>query len=736
MARIELPQNRGLVETAVPEAGSQIRTAGREYDALTELGGAFAKLGIQLQEKRTQAETEDYAFNRAQDDHVEISDYAAQLKLDTKPGTKEYSTQLKQYLDDRFQKNLEDAPTNEARKAYQEKAGHIYSNNLVEGEVFENKRNVEAYQQNTLEKVDLLSQEFENNPRYDTYKARIDEIKNHVDNQVGSLYDEESATKLKEKLEFKTSLGIMNGIHAKGQSSEGLKLLGMEYDKKNRALKPIDGYQESDISKGLGPDQKAIWLDRFDHTIKSDHEITKQEVNNDVTDMVHDFVKKGVVDMDKYHATMFKIQESGIRGPEAAKLRSTLEAGLAAGREIEKLDRLPIDQVLKFESKISTTGFNSSTKDAIATQVENYKDLLIKNAQSDSHQYILDQNPKIKLLDEKAKSLRQDDVQALVNATKAAQSAMNFSPRDQRVSSKETTQRYADLITAAPNATVAAQTMAQIEKAYGADAPAIFRDMEKDNRFDANGGAYLVAAHVDDLNSKKVMIENIKNGKAVNLDYKTSFGDDSRKAILNYTNNKMMAVDSALYKSDPSGAQSAFSNGLKYQVMTEAQKIMLGSHTTEQDAVDKAYSNIVDKNFVPVTSERSTFLLPRMSNGQPVNQANVETYVRAHSSVEGFDSLNLQTPASYKAKFPNSSDSELKSLYYNKLEQRNRWKMTPTGTGIMLIDEEPNNGNIPVLEKSKKVIQKSFKEIDLRGSDSKELQQKTFKRLTLGAKFQ
>ncbi len=688
MPRIQLPESRATIQDQVPGADLQTRSVGATGNSIADLGHAIQGFGAELLQKRTQAQTADYAFSNEQLDKQAIKEYGDNLKLNTPPGTNDYSTKMETFIKDRSNLNQQNAPTEQARLAYQSKTEALHTSAMIEASAYENKRNAESYIENINKGIDLNQRLFLDNPDPTKYKETVDGIKQQIDSQTGAgkLFDENVGAGKKVQVEQQLSMSILKGLANQGHYDVALKLL----DSKNG---------ESDVAKGLTGEQKAAFQSQLIGLQQNKSETNKELINKNIKDFQYTAMNNGVVDQAQLSKILSGINSNQSFKPEdRSRITDTLKTVVLASGELQKLNTMTNEQLMNYKPKIDTKStFNVAARGDIASHLENYRDQILKQRSTDPMQVIQDANPQLKSLAIQSQGTDPNASKDYLDQALASQAQMGVT--QPRVTTKQEASFAASQLQSAPSAAGADIILQKLKSQYGEYLPKALDEMAKDSHGITHD--YVIASYLPNQQSRVMAIDNVLKQKDINKNFTDSFHSppDLKTPIAQVSSDLRQAIIQRTNSAADVGAYNAFTK----QVELESKKTLaLNPNISASKAVNQAYDNIISKNFEMIPAVRSTIMMPKQADGVYNDPKIVESFVQQNSDQNALKNLDVIVPKS----FPKADD------WYNLVATKSRWVTNSSLSGIQLVYDSPTSGRtLPLTDSKGRAIEKSFKDI-------------------------
>lgn len=709
MPRIQLPDGRQTFQDQVPGADLQTRSQGELGDAYANLGHAIQSIGQQVLKARVEGQAKDYSFTQENLDKVAIKDYGDKLKLTTQPGTNDYSTKMEDFIKQRSQTNVDNAPTSVAADAYRYKAEGLHTSSVLDAQHFENKRNAESYVKNIQSGIDLNQRLFLDSPDPSKYKETVDGINQQID---GTL-DPEVAIKYKQQASQQLASSILIGLSKQEKYDTALQLL----DSKNG---------ESDVAQGLTGEQKAHFMTQLMSLKQAKSDSNMHLISQNVQDFQYSAMQNGIVDQGQLSKILSGLNDNkSIKPEERRRITDTLKTTVQASGEMQKLATMPTDQLMSYQPKIDTMNtFNVSKRAEIAGQIETYRDQLLKRRANDPLEEAKNLSPILKSLSVQAQGGDPNISKQYMDNALAVQTQLGV-PRP-RVSTQAEASFNSQQLLAAPSPAAADVVLQKLKGQYGDYLPKALDEMAKDKTGVTHD--FVIASYLPNQQSRINAIDNVQRQKDINKNFTDSFHSppDLKTPIAQISSDLQKAVVQRTNSADDLGAYNSFVK----QIELESKKTLAQNPGLPPiKAVNQAYDSVVSKNFEMIPSARSTIMMPKSVNGSYNDPQAVESFVMQNSTQDAFKKMDVIVPPAFK----NKDD------WYNFVAPKARWVTNSALSGLQLVYDSSTSGRtLPLTDSKGKLIQMSFKEIMLNAPQLKQQQQQqeqSFKMMDLGGVY-
>jgi hypothetical protein len=276
----------------------------------------------------------------------------------------------------------------------------------------------------------------------------------------------------------------------------------------------------------------------------------------------------------------------------------------------------------------------------------------------------------------------------------------------QKVLTVQESTQLANMLTSIPDAANTNAELNRMQATYGEHFPRVLNELAKVNKSlaDYKGIAYA------DPHTREALVDAIKNEAAIMAEY-TGPSAANDKKVINKSVDTQVKSSMAPFRlatlgtANDSGRLEVVQS-LEKLVSLQAKRDMLrdGSLSSD-DAVAKAYNDVIASTYDIVDTAKSSLLVPRIVGRRPMDIGIVKDYVDVYSKAGNFKELNVAIPAAY-------GDDSIK--YGQVLQANARWVTNQTQTGIKLMQPTESGNLMSVYDKFGNPIEKSYEEINLK----------------------
>ena len=727
MARIPESTRMNLLQTQVPAADTPVQGFGMQDKALSGLGETIATIGNNLMVARKKAEDSSYGHGKAIEDALAISDYSTELKNNTPANGDGYAEKMQEFVKSRFQKNLDDAPSDEAGALYESNAQAHLSRAVIEAQSYQNQLKVQSYDTDAAAKTSAVAKALVANPDYTNAPAMAQQITDLYDSGIGTIWSEADAKEKAKKALNTVAHGLFDGLSETGQNAMGMKLLKENFP----------------LSEQLTEKEYAGYMEHYKKAFEAKNEEKSFRTKRDTTNIVSALLK-GDTPPDEQVLAQHSAIDRNPKFDKATKLEmhDQLNIASAVGKNINDISNSSpsqlaamvknLDQVISDSTPPGVKfGFNNDSREIAKTKlmVAIKQSLAARN--DDSKGFVVSTDKNLQQLQAQSLEDKPGAMERYLDASDAKQQKLGLDPQ---VLSKSEMEWFGKNITAQPSPAAKAQALAQMQTKFGSYYQRAMDEViaNKENGVPAD---YQIASQVQSNEAKTAIIENIENGPALIKNYKND-NPGKHELIVSAVSKSLDDMRSALAPISKGGATAPVIAAFQKQLEVEAIKNYQGNTSRmPMDAVGMARKRIVDSSFQFFPTEKGPILAPKVSEGEPVNGEFVSAFAKVYLQPENLKTLDLAVPPEVEkyaqAQLANqdpqvrerSPITSGKDLYLQMLAKNGRWATNSSQTGVFLTLKDPETGAyMPAMDSQKKIIQKSFKDISLT-NDKKVLDQ-------------
>lgn len=690
MPRIDLMSGGDQIQDQIHGPEIDIKGQGAVGNAIAQVGEDAQKIGLNIMQKRKQAQDTDFAFTKTLEDAKEISRYEQQLKQDPN-GLDGYAKKMQDFMQSRIDKNYEDSPSDEARIMYDHSARHMFTENLISSEKFENTEKVKKYGQNLVDGNTQVASRYMYSPvSSDQFKAENDFMVDGIKGQIGTTLNPEQAADFIRKSKEQRAVGQMVGYEAQGASG---------YDSALDALKP-----GNPIGDSLEESTKAKYLVHFSNLKEQDQVTSASEIRNQVKDIKTDSFNMVNIKPSYANGIINGIKTNPkIKKDEKARLIEDVQFSVHAGEDLSKLGTTPRSQWASEPSIVAGSGFNSSGRQSLVDRFNQLKNQFEKKQELDPVDTTLKSFAPLQALEKQSRDKDPGATKIYLDKLMATQNTLEI--RNPKVVSNAQVHVLGDLINKAPTDASKVKTIDDLKTKYGSYFPKVFNQLADKNK-ETGGGVdpkLALVAFASDAQSKENIVANVTRGDRIQEDFGAgkTFDETTTSRLKEEVNKRVIGAVDAINAGVSDGSNAALASSVRHQVLIEAMKQKQNDRNLEPaEAATRAYNTIIKSNFTPIATANSNVLMPRVDGkNNPYNEDLARSFIKTYSTKEGLRDLDIGIPGGVN-----------KEQVYETLPSQVRWVNNGDHSGIKLTVMRPG-GLKPVFDSKGKQIERSFQDI-------------------------
>lgn len=748
-------QQQVLSVDRVPGIDSNPNAMGQADEAIARLGDISSDFAMSLLEKRQKAAAVDYAYSTHSQDQVDLEKYQQQLQLNMPKDYQGYTDSVNQWVQDRFEQNQKNAPSQLAKQMYQQQAHDFFSNTIVNASHTEFKQKAISYADNMNEDLERGSRLLQSTPRSDLAIDMLGDYQKRIKASTGTILDAESAHKMDEKAKNLMAKGVLDGLYAKA----------LENPKQNKdfvqqAFDLLDGRVTADKNTGMSvernplvdgllPHEKAMYQDKFARVREHGKDTNLSELYSRMRDDTFQALNGKQGDPTLWDDVHQAVQNDDIKPEEEIRLIDKRNAAYATGQLSsqyritspdkwdsiasgwqKKLDSVVADAALKNPAlkAAQQPGFNAAERNGFMSQIVTPSgsammspigQQIMRERAEDPAAYVLKNIPGMANKSQMASGSDPSAAKSYITSQLAQQSALGIPNAYQRVTTKPEAAQIALNLQSA-NEQQAASQFNFLEQKYGPYFSRVFNEMVDDKKIDAR---YWVASFVQDPYSRQRILANVINGKDIDKAFHEKYEKEDVKSLTAAVKENSDPYISSIMQQSAGGGSAEKANGFNDVVLQEAKKLMItsASHMSPEDAAKKAMSVLTD-NFGNVQAARSNVTFPRFINGQPVNHDLVQGFMESHLRPEAFDEMGVHLPGGVHL-YDNLPADKQKQTFYENLKNNGHWITNASGDGMRLELQSPGSARrVVILGKDGQPLEYKYLDIT-QNADQRTLEQ-------------
>lgn len=688
----------GLIETSAP--GVSRAETGQQWGAVIEAGQQIQSLGFSLAKKRKDAEDTSYSFNSKMEDLKEISAFEEELKKNTPEDGSGYYEKYNEFINERYSKGLENAPSERAKMMYQESVQPLFVKAGIEARGYENQTKAKSFKTKITDQVNSVASIYVDKPDYATAPERIRDFEAQVESQVGTLYTPAEAAEIKKYTKERIGESLLDGLSLQEKRyGEGLKLLKSHHPSVS----------------GLSPDRKAEWEKKFLAQKKSTEAISQAETMRQIRDMSVRIMSPNGATNAEIDGLMAKVSSNpAIDQAERTRAMHELNVAKIVSGTVKDIARQPFADVQANYNK-ALQSIDDYTK---KTGVGDYEAQVYKQNLSRTMDQIVTQREKdpvtfmANYIPEKRNILEQINSKDPSVSQAAAAEVIKYQEylgvQNKQILTDDQAFNFASMIQTAGNADSAASIINELQGRYGESFNYVRNQIIDTKKI---GSGIFTSSFLSDPKSRAAVVANERTASSLK-EYKQNLSSGVKSNFQDYLSESIQDITKPLVEA------SADNKGLEFsQMITDAiEKEALSQMTRGadyDDAIDTAKKTIWENNFGLVKARNNAFLIPKtLTTGERSDVNAIQDFIVKKSSVPELEkTFGVGIPKEIKNQRPDLSDEDIRSRYLSDLESRGRWVANPQMTGARFMVPGSKGDLIPVKNKAGQPIEMEYAEM-------------------------
>lgn len=741
------------------------RNLGIRAGQIAGIAGVAADFFQELAIKRKRAEDNDYAFQRKMEDSRDLAAFEEQAKKTVPP--EKYAEEIQGFVRKRFEQNQKNAPSETAKRIYQQESGGFFTRSVLEAQSFANVALREKEEKNISFQGEQSRIAQLSRPNIVRAKEDWQTQARMIKGSIGIHWSEQEADEMIRREANSYTRSLVNGFINLGRPEDAIKILTVEpikFDPSNRSemvslpaeeahkagfisdeefqklrdsddpffriapAAPTPGIEEqAEISQFLSGDERARLLQQLKNAAARNQGSNITDLNAQVRDFeVRSLTSGSSIDSAETLISKIKANQS-LTDQAKFRLVDQVYSSHIAGRASSALLTSPRSDWAGIIEQ-NANDLDSLVKETIAldpvlskfegeqnlSKREEHKRFLERVRQNalvtqnkDPQQYIVDNFPDVARLAETAQSGGPQAIQDYVNKTLSLQETLQIPKQFRRVSSKAQASAFASQIMNTPTAREAASAMSGFQAAYGDRFGDFMDEMIKDKVLPEGMRA---AGWADSVTAKENIISNVKNRDAINENFKKSRENFDNNELIRTIESELADEKMAIVEAGRGADNLRQWNAIRDQVALQFRKANANNNELPSaETIRLAWEDTVGSSFHGVVQTgNSTVLVPRVVGGQPTSPKLVEAFIDAHSKAFDLRRLNIATPSN--SEFSELKDPDLRFL--EMLESRGRWVTNPRQDGLLLVFSDDSGSQQPVMTKGGSTLEIKFGEMN------------------------
>lgn len=751
----------------VPVRGAS--SVGNDFQGLADLGQSIQRMGstiidhVQKQDEMAQRNKLEIASSAIEKVHSEGLDYA---QRNSQPDGSNINDVFNQYTKpriDEIQKNL--GPDKESPYADKLSAFTEAATNHAGARLFLTKAAMlETYNQNGAMTVgDTMADSVRENPTPEMLAARVKGLDNYLGDLTGKgIFKPEQAMKLKNGQMEKFGLQMVSGLYERGQYGAALNFLkanqqddtavskmdprvavtsglidqkeadqllaqGKTYDQPVLTRKDLVQMtpEMTQAMMAIDPAKKAALIDHMKNKAEAETQLKLSELNSQVSSFEQIAYSGG-----NYTEAQKGTIKSQINGNSSLhlwarkRLMDAVDTADVANGLMKAMQSAPRSQwqsiAGQFDDRIKMSEGTAAKFDPNMTNLS--ADMTIRANRMKAKNTLdseMDQLAKFQSKDAASFAIQSDN--QLTNfwgATKdgdpnfsqryareaiARQTYLEIPPKDQRVLPKNYAEQIGSQLKGIPDSETTNDFLSKLQNQWGPAYPRVLKEISGSDKSLAN---FSIATYAQN-DTRADLVDSIKNSDAITKQFKTLPDHEViGKLVVDRAETITRPLSQAILGSANETGNMNILNNFQTAITTQARRDIVQKGMEPTAAVEKAYSDIVDKQYHIVPTGKSMLLVPKDLNGVITDADKISQSIRQSSYVEGLKNLNLMIPNDPLGKYKRDPNT-----FYEDLAQTGKWVTNQQQDGARLMTVEMDGHLSPVYDKYGKSVELKYKDI-------------------------
>lgn len=613
MAKIPKFNSNAQYSTAVERPMQTAQAASAPHRERAQAVSGAVNFLAEVQQKRQQAETNDYVRNSTLEFSQSAHDYETKTRQETQGDHRGYTDGVKKHLEENEKRLIETAPNREAAKEMEYRFKMLKMDQLQSSNEYEYKKRAENFERNQAQIVQNTSLRFYQDPNPTMALKEMPMTLSDLDREIGVTATEETVRKMQNDYIEGTRDSIVTGLIDKGLYDQADEVLTSDRYSQLRT-----GMNVNDMSK-----YKSIIQNNRERVKREQISLTTKDAENAIAALL-----SGRGTDPRYKESIRQVDyriESLPDGEEKASLRDQFAKSVVVANTMDSLKGMSTEQIATIEPSRVIAGDLNTLKDDVKFQGQ-LAEAITKNLEwrnKDSANYIESTDPSLA---------------GSHNVAKRVDRAKELGIANVRGISKAESAKQIQYLNSSPTAVDKAKRLDEVMGMYGGGSKQALSDMVKDGL----DGTYLLAAHYEDNLAKSKILDNFGNKKAIDTRFKDLNSSDAANNISAKSEEAIRDMAVAVRSSFGSLESSApLINSLKKTVELEAKRLVVDEDLSTSEAVETAYKNTIAKQWSTATYEAPgkdphTAMIPKS-----VDKRNVEAFMKHYSTANGLAELGV-----------------------------------------------------------------------------------------------
>lgn len=731
------------------------RAFGRAADAAAEVGSVLNNIGADLVAKRKRAEDVNAAANAHAKDIQDLMVFQSDLALKTPANGAGYADAMRKWSDDRYQSGQKNMPSEEAAMLYRDKALNFFEHHLVQAVGTEHVMRAKAYETDFHANVQRQANLLVQIPSVEYAREMIAANKEQVRQNTGVTVGEEQGKHLSQRVSARTiGISLLDGFLERGNRDpingssyfqQGLNLLEGKASEKGVVIKNGAQVQSEDsgmdvmahdpVLDGLDAHDRAVYMERFIHALKTRREADGAELHRRLqddlaaqlqgkpTDPSLIVAMNSAVDQKwpgftpEYRARHWHEHNLAFATSEIVdQMRKANPAqwpGIEAkwGKRVEGINAATATKDPTLEA-IRKPNFNEQEVVRYQGMVERARKAIEDERNRDAADYVFREFPYIANRFAGAKTPQ--DSEKAVDLVLQKQQELGIPVQFQRPVSKSQALELARGVNS-DDYSQAAAAVSAIKDKFGKQWGPVYNQLLADGALKSDRQALGLIAYVPDQQQRENLVSSVIYAKDINKSYEQKFLPAERIAHSQQIRQAVEPLVGAMAGVSEEGGGLNIANGLRDAVQKQFEKAMVQPNAPAVSDAIKNAMKVIKTNHNFVTAAGSVVMVPKQIGDTVIDDRIVGAYMESHKQPDALKKLGVTIPAgmSNDMNYNKADPAEKERLYLRHLSNYGYWVGTPQNDGLKLMVHNPDGswatpttaGGAPIIVPFTKAIQ-------------------------------
>jgi len=666
------PENLGVLS---PSGGADVPNYAYESgtaNAVAGLGNVVASFGSELMQTRKRAQDSNYVFQRTSDRQRELLLYTQDLQKSLPTDSTGhidytgYAGKIQEWVNDKFKQDQDEAPSQEAKQDYIQKAGASFQKFVVDAIGTENTQRAVSFRDgiaSNLDKNNNLLVQLPNANMAADWMMEIDaQIQAGIKNKV---IDQALARDLMDRNRKETPMALLEGLYAKARNNpkqaneylqQGIDILtGKAIFDKDFKKGGILTHRQV-IADGIEPHQRAAMLEKFGEAIKFAKHSNLSELHHRVSDAISQ-AENGLPqsktlfnDIDQLVSSEDMEADAGIRMKHAAlaagaygQMKHIMEQSNPTSwpsqeKQFDAALKMYLADAAKKDPSLKAAqepGFNAQVVNGYKAQLQAYGKQLQAAREKDPAGYV---DKYFGTGGAVARARTPEQMEKAIQSRLIRQEQLGIPSTSQRVISKSDSDNLGAMLASKDPAAVN-QAFTYMEQKYGKWWQDAFSEMETDKNVKAPLWA---ASFIQDRRSRQSAIENILNKKQIEESFHAKKPGEMEKSDL--TQVVMEEIEpwySPMVESSSGGGGFARANAERELIILEAQKLVATGDAEDYKQAAQIAAKMLHSSGTPIAAGNSKIVVPHVYRGVNIDPRVVQAFLEKQGTTDALNSMHI-----------------------------------------------------------------------------------------------